>query len=726
MSAFKFISRIRLIGLICFLGLVVAPSTASASVLNKATNNLGLVYYAPMNEGVGSIAGDFSGQGNSGTLTNGPTWGAGKIGKGLTFDGTDDYVNAGNASSINNVFANGGTVSAWIYLTSGFNTSGAYVINKYDGNVTGWAFGVYNVSGTPFMYQRFSGTTAFWESQTATVPLNTWTHLAVAYNNSSNANVPTLYINGQSVAITSSSPTGSATNDSSVNMYLGNGATFDRQFNGSIDEVRIYNRALSATEVAALYRQTGIEKKSSNRLNQYNLVTSGLVGYWSFNSADVSGTTVTDRGSSAHNGTLNNTPTVVAGKSLEAYQFNGSSQTMQISATNSPFRQTSALSYSLWAKINSTGGQVMGRSTANGNGHGGLYFNSSTLYFGWTPSTPQTDTFISGSGLRFTPGQWYHLGFTMNYSTGAYALYVNGNAVPTTISQSVTNYAPSTGQDYSSGSYDYIGGRYVNSLSYFDGSLDEVRLYNRVLSANEVLQLYHVGVVKYNISSAGSIGTSNLVGWWTFDGNKLTTTTATDSSPSAGNGTLTNGPVPTLGKIGQALNFDGTDDYVDGGISSIFNFGSSDFTITLWVYPTNVTAGQYKALIGTHQGSNYANGRGWSIVMNVDNGGDLYFVAGNDTSTPWEIAYGINAGLPINQWTHIIITRSGNSFQWYKNGLAVASGMTDTDSIGNATYNLQIGNTGNERYFTGSIDDVRIYNKALSAGEVGQLYNMGK
>src|SRR3989338_8998500 len=74
------------------------PSSASAAILGKPPNNLGLVNYWSLNEGTGTVATDASGTGNTGTLTGGPTWVTGKYGSAVSFDGTDDYVAVSDAS----------------------------------------------------------------------------------------------------------------------------------------------------------------------------------------------------------------------------------------------------------------------------------------------------------------------------------------------------------------------------------------------------------------------------------------------------------------------------------------------------------------------------------------------------------------------------------------------------------------------------------------------------
>ena len=105
---------------------------ADAAVLSKAPNNLGLVGYWSFNEGTSTIALDYSGNKNKGTLVNGPTWVNGKQGKALSFDGVNGYVNIGDpANGVLDVGTNDFTVSVWAkssnYLTGrGIVSKGLY------------------------------------------------------------------------------------------------------------------------------------------------------------------------------------------------------------------------------------------------------------------------------------------------------------------------------------------------------------------------------------------------------------------------------------------------------------------------------------------------------------------------------------------------------------------------------------------------------------------------
>jgi hypothetical protein len=101
--------------------------------------NSGLVGFWSFNQGnmAGTVAYDSSGNGNNGTLTNGPTRTIGKIGQSLTFNGaSDQYVNAGSASSLDDIETQGGggfTLSAWIYPRSNGQNNAGYIFDKGGG-----------------------------------------------------------------------------------------------------------------------------------------------------------------------------------------------------------------------------------------------------------------------------------------------------------------------------------------------------------------------------------------------------------------------------------------------------------------------------------------------------------------------------------------------------------------------------------------------------------------
>ena len=232
---------------------------ASAAVLTKPPTNLGLVGYWSMNENTGTIATDFSGNGNRGILTGGPTWVDGKRGKALSFDANDDLVNVGTPTSLNITGAL--TISAWIYPRTFGSVGSSFrgrIVDKENDFATGYAFSLYDPNtggvGVPndtfALFINASGGNLNCFGNDNSIVLNTWQHVAVTLDSSKNC-IP--YVNGAKATTTSGFIMGSFPTTGSNSFTIGNNSGNTREFDGSLDEIRIYNRALSADEIKRLY-----------------------------------------------------------------------------------------------------------------------------------------------------------------------------------------------------------------------------------------------------------------------------------------------------------------------------------------------------------------------------------------------------------------------------------------------------------------------------------------
>src|SRR3989344_1481591 len=218
----------------------------------------GLIGYWPLDEGSGTTTADVSGYGNSGTLTGGPTWNSlGKVNNAVSFDGANDYVGVS--------FTHGTpfSYSAWIYSSS---TSGNIVEERIDsGDI---AFYIES-SQLRFGWWRNPET----ELSGGSINQNTWTYVAGTWDGTTR----TIYVNGTLVG--QDTPLGPVTGGALNWKAIGRADTgggwsggLDSTFNGTIDDVRIYNRALSSSEVSALYVGTFpyLNSKFSTSTNNVN------------------------------------------------------------------------------------------------------------------------------------------------------------------------------------------------------------------------------------------------------------------------------------------------------------------------------------------------------------------------------------------------------------------------------------------------------------------------
>jgi len=192
----------------------------------------GLVASYNFDEGTGSSLTDKSGNGNTGSVT-GAIWTTGRFGSGLSFDGVNDYVSVSDSSSLD-ITGNKMSVSAWIYATA--LAGNDFIVSKYAGGPNDWFFDVntgrleWRIAGTDHNEPGFS------------ISTNTWYHVAGTYDGS---NVR-LYVNA--IEVYSASETDSlVTND--IPLSIGAHTPGSLFWTGSIDDVRIYDRALSQAEI---------------------------------------------------------------------------------------------------------------------------------------------------------------------------------------------------------------------------------------------------------------------------------------------------------------------------------------------------------------------------------------------------------------------------------------------------------------------------------------------
>jgi hypothetical protein len=202
----------------------------------------GLVGYWAFDDGSGGTASDGSGNGHTGTLTYGPTWQSGtncKLGGCLSFDGVNDYVNVADAADLR--ITGSLTISAWIRPAS--PGSKQTIVGKQ----TEFKLFFHNVAPYPIRWSHISSTgTLEFGALTPSSTANQWVHVVLVRD--AVAGQIRGYVNGSLVSTSTYTVTpGTSTNPVVI------GA---QRFRGQIDEVRVYNRVLTAAEVGAIFNQT--------------------------------------------------------------------------------------------------------------------------------------------------------------------------------------------------------------------------------------------------------------------------------------------------------------------------------------------------------------------------------------------------------------------------------------------------------------------------------------
>jgi len=215
-----------------------------------------------------------------------------------------------------------------------------------------------------------------------------------------------------------------------------------------------------------------------------------------------------------------------------------------------------------------------------------------------------------------------------------------------------------------------------------------------ILYSNQISEITKSISPRTQLAQVDSLN-DGLVAHYTFDDG-----TATDSSGNNNNGTLQNGPTPVAGNVGSgALSFDGGDDYVKSSNSSTY----TDASFSAWVFPKSTAIG---GVISSGSG----------ILRNVAVQGSNFQVHDGN----WHYV----AGVTINSWHQIALTFTGSTkeLRMYVDGVQKYNGVGTNFS--NASFNT-IGafENGTSWRFNGFLDDVRVYNRALSDIEISDLYN---
>lgn len=689
-----------------------------------------------LDESSGTSAADSTTNGLTGTLTNGPTWQStgGQISGALSFDGTDDRVDLGSMD----VSGSAITISAWMRADD-FDVSDARLVSKASGVNEAdhyWMLSTINTAGLRFRLKT-DGTTSTLISADNVVASGQWYHVSVVYDGLEMK----IYRNAELVA--STPKTGNISTSGAVPAAIGDQPQGARAFDGLIDDVRIYNRALSSADIKALYDQ-----------GRYRTFDNGKVAHWPLDAS--SGTTAADLTGNAAGTTVNSPTWTPAGGRVDGtLDFDGSDDRID-AGSPAALDNLGAMTIVGWIRPDTLGegpslGRIIGKTTGNTAAGGWTLNLDTTNRLTFSVDYATTDLLRRSANNTITMGAWQHVAVTWNGSSTASnaIIYING-AVPSYAT--TTNASGARANDAAQNIA--IGNPPTLTDRSFDGRIDDLRIYNRVLTAAEIASLYDAQISGHGCAIAGEMlydATANAMKYcdglkwrgfgdcsgdvpgttahWKLD--ETSGTTASDSSGNSLSGTLTNGPVWSSG----ALTLDGTDDYVsvsDPGAGSVLDFASGDsITVTAWVNPTALPGSWANFLVKSNTtGTDNAN-----YEFGVDSLGRPTFSFTNPSGT-WHALKAATGVVYAGSWQFVAFTGTFGMLQssrFYYNGasysLNVDVGSPYTTAPIQTNEPLWIGaeNSGGMCcYYNGQLDDVRIYRRILSSDEIMNLYLRGR
>ena len=636
----------------------------------------------------------------SGSSTDDPTWKTKsdcKVNGCLSFDG-GDFVSRTDTSELS--ITSSLTLSAWVNVS---DTSISRPIVTKDAETTNQSFYLLLEGGRVRTLVSSDGSTQAHRTGNTLIPTGSWHHVTGVYN--ATAQTIDVYVDGQLDNGSLSGTVPSSIYDGNAATRIGHDQRLDRYFIGSIDEVKIYNFALTDDQVKTDYNAGSSMVLGVLGADEAADLADGAgdppVAEWKLD--EKTGTDAFDTSGNGRTGSITGTTWAGGCKQGGCLEFPGILGNYVDVATTQDFN--SSFSISAYVFVNSSTSERGDIIAHAKGGHAGWSVYASTngyLRFIISDSVgPDKSCVIASSSSLNT---WHHLGITVDQENDEIRCYLDGK-----LSNQTTTPA---GNDIDQSNNIRIGQR--PSLDYypFNGKVDHIKIYDYARTPAQIAYDYNRGAP---------------VGWWKFD--ECEGTSAYDASGNGNNGTITPGALDQTsvgdcstsantmwyngrtGKYNSSLNFDGDDDYVIVPDSAKLEF-TNKITLSAWL---KTSSGSWQSLIhGNNDGLSWANSY-WMAVRPEQNT-IRCILPGGYSDAAW--TYGFS------EWMLITCTYDGSDAYVYVNGKQIHTwnGVgTITDESG-----VTIGRTSNNLYPTnGQIDDVRVYNYALSASQVKKLFNEG-
>ncbi len=709
---------------------------------------------------------DLSGQNNNGSLNGDLAFATpGKNGQHhISLDGDGDYIEVANNTSLQ---TNAMTISIWAKLTGNDRSIITKGTSRSAASARDWdLFG--NGTDLRFLIGDGTATQIAVTSNNGFPSLNEWHHFVVTWDGTTGLDGVKFYVDG----VLWSTGTATSTNNSNLYpLYIGGyRPSGSYEHSGGIDELAIWNKAITEQQVKNLYSYqatTYFNELSPLWTPRWNQV----VGYWKMDESWQDSSPNNNHGTEQAGASLVSSAQIGDGSG----EFDGVSGRALIDDDPS-ISGLSAMSFSLWVNFHN----IVTPSSSDPNvietifikGNNPLSGAGVTEYaFYYDPRTGQDKVtlYLSGTSVRiasipnaeqtFANNKWYHL--AGSWTDGSLKLFLNGQQV-------TLNTNPLTSLNDLSSELRIGGGL---SARRFDGLIDDFALWNTNLTNAEILQIYDRQKQKYsghydsqvfdlgsstaswpdlswqtslpffkeiigdyngdsnvdseNSSSYSGITTnlnSGLIGYWNLNERTITGVVGEVKDLSGKNmdGQMVGTVSPDKGRFENAVVFPGASNHIEippqAGANNL-----TEFTTSAWIFLEQNGQSYYGVF----------NKDGiWTQGMHIGAARSLRAYKGFSTTGAFSET---NANVIIpNTWHHIVavFNQSGsNGFKLYIDGKDMPITGTQAFGVGTAidysANNFTIGSNELTRSFSGKIDEVALWNRALTSLEVRELYQRG-
>ena len=629
-------------------GNTTTSTPITITITNTATPPpTGLVAGYAFDEAAGATTADASGNGNVGTVS-GAAWSTqGRNGGALSFDGTNDLVSIADAATLD--LTTGMTLEAWVFPTS---LGSAWRTTIFKHGSADLVYGLYanRNTGVPNA-QVFVGGSARVVNGSGGLAPSTWSHLAATYDGAAIR----IYVNGVETGVVGR--TGAIATSTGA-LSIGGNTIWAEWFVGRIDDVRVYNRALTPAQIQADMNTPVAPPPAADSTPPSAPGTLSATG--SLGQAQLSWGTATDNiGVSRYNLHRSTTAGFLPGPSNRIAQPTGLSHT-----DNAP---AGVYFYKVIAE------------DAAGNLGPASNEASATITADTTPPTvtltaPSNGATLTGTATLSATATDNVAVAGVTFKDGTSTIGSEDTSPPYSLQWTTTS-APNGSHTLTAVARDAAGNTTTSTP------------------------------ITITITNTATPPPTGLVAAYSFDA--ATGTALADHSGNGNAGTISGATWATPGRFGSALDFDGTNDMVTVPDATTLDL-TTGMTLEAWVRP---------AALGT----------AWRTVLFKDGAGDLvYGLYGNrNTAVPNAQVFigsarSVNgtAALPLDAWSHLATTYDGANLRLFVNGTPVAA-IPQTGSIATSTGALRIGGNGIwPEFFRGLIDELRVYNRALTQAEI--------